>query len=122
MSRNPPRVVAFYTNNPAKLNAFKRKVEAQAKARIMENIRVPQQWADGFGTTVRRNGDVVIGSFRDIVDTERLVNSLQFKWIGLKLFVTSDVPYFDAVLYGYKKGYTNVPGRDFLNLSGEKLG
>lgn len=117
-----PRTVTFYSKDPRKLAAFKKKIEAQVKNRVFENIIQPRDWQAGFGVTLRRNGDIVIGDFRDIVDTSLLLSSVKFKWIGLSLFVTSDVPYFAAVLNGWQQGEKYARGRNFLNLTGEKLG
>jgi hypothetical protein len=120
-TQRQPRVVSFYSKNPRKLADFKKKIEAQVKNRI-ENIIQPRVWQAGFGKTLRRNGDIVIGDFRDIVDTSLLLSSVKFKWIGLSLFATSDIPYFAAVLNGWQQGESYARGRNFLNLKGEKLG
>jgi hypothetical protein len=126
-----PRIIKFSSKNPSKLNALKRKIEAQVKARITENITEARDWGS-FGRTVRRNGEIIYGGFRDIRDTDKLGNeesllaSISYKWKGLSLYVQSDNPYIEAVLTGWsrqgKGGAIVVPGRDFLDLSGEKLG
>jgi hypothetical protein len=55
-------------------------------------IETPRQWPSGFGTTHRRNGEVVVGSYRNIVDLGNLQASQkvevlsdgisQFTWDG----------------------------------------
>lgn len=39
----------------------------------------PRLWGHGFGVTHRRNGEVVVGRFRNIVDTGELRNSSEVR-------------------------------------------
>ncbi len=51
---------------------------------MTEVISEPRQWDYGFGTTYRRNGEVVEGSFRNIVDLANLKESQSMTREGLK--------------------------------------
>lgn len=47
-------------------------------------IVTPQQWAEGFGTTYRKSGEVVTGSFRNILDLANLEKSQNMTREGFK--------------------------------------
>lgn len=47
-------------------------------------IVTPQQWPEGFGTTYRRSGEVVTGSFRNILDLANLEKSQKMTREGFK--------------------------------------
>lgn len=49
---------------------------------LQKVITEPQQWGAGFGRTVRSDGSVVEGGFRNIVDTSELKNSQSDKRVG----------------------------------------
>lgn len=51
---------------------------------MIEVISEPRQWPDGFGVTHRRNGEVVIGSNRNIVDMGNLRRSQSMTREGYK--------------------------------------
>lgn len=51
---------------------------------IHDVIVTPQDWLEGFGVTRRRNGEVVVGSYRNIVDLGNLENSQEMTRNGLK--------------------------------------
>jgi hypothetical protein len=51
---------------------------------MLQTISEPYQWPDGFGVTHRRNGEVVVGSNRNIVDLGNLKNSQTMFRQGLK--------------------------------------
>jgi hypothetical protein len=44
---------------------------------LQATIQNPRQWDPGFGITYRKNGQVVYGSYRNIVDEGNLANSQQ---------------------------------------------
>jgi hypothetical protein len=43
--------------------------------KMQQVITEPRQWEAGFGITHRRNGEIVVGSFRNIVDLGNLKQS-----------------------------------------------
>lgn len=47
-----------------------------ANRQVIEEIR---DWPQGFGTTYRRNGEIVVGSTRNIVDTGELRDSQSYQ-------------------------------------------
>ena len=51
---------------------------------MVETISEPYQWPIGFGTTYRRSGEVVTGSYRNIVDLGNLKNSQSMTRQGYK--------------------------------------
>lgn len=73
-------------------HAFAAAVDAYDEANHRA-IREARDWGSGFGTTHRRNGEVVTGGRRNIVDLENLDQSqkvqpiapgrVQFSWDGL---------------------------------------
>lgn len=83
-----------------------------------EAIRVPRVWA-GFETSVtyRKNGEVIIGAYRDIVDDEDTANSQQmfqgdfittYSWGS-----TGDTP-VQLVYFGDRRYDTYFAGRDWV--------
>lgn len=44
-----------------------------------EVIETPRDWPSGFGTTYRQNGQIVVGSNRDIVDLGELRDSQSYQ-------------------------------------------
>lgn len=51
---------------------------------IQGTIIQPQQWPEGFGTTFRKSGEIVVGSFRNIVDLGNLQKSQNVTREGFK--------------------------------------
>jgi len=51
---------------------------------IQETIIQPQQWPEGFGTTFRKSGEIVVGSFRNILDLGNLQKSQNVTREGFK--------------------------------------
>lgn len=63
------------------LHAFDAATDAYDKAnrKVISDAR---DWGSGFGTTHRRNGEVVVGGYRNIVDLENLAQSQKVEPIG----------------------------------------
>lgn len=90
-----------------------------------EVISEPRNWGSGFGVTRRRNGETVIGGFRNIVDLGNLKDSqevtfpdkltAQFEWTGNE--ETPVVP----VYFGYRTKNGFVPSRPWVDVSVEEL-
>lgn len=124
---NKTRRVSAISSKPAYIRKLKTKIENQVEATITDAILNPSDWGEGWGTTLRRNGEVVTGGFRDIFDLGFLFISIGYEWRGMSLHITSDCPYIEAILTGFdytnaKGQTTTVPGRNFLDLKGVKLG
>lgn len=115
---NKTRVVTAVSQDPKYIKALKAKIENQVEAVVTNAILNPREWKGGWGRTLRRNGEVIDGSFRNIFDLGQLFISIEYKWYGMSLHIVSDCPYIEAVLYGTKK----TQGRNFLDLKGVKLG
>lgn len=54
------------------------------QAEMVDTISEPYQWPEGFGITYRRSGEVVEGSFRNIVDLGNLRRSQSMTRQGFK--------------------------------------
>ena len=83
---------------------------------IHEVIETPSQWDEGFGVTRRRNGEIVVGSYRNIVDLGNLDQSQEMTRDGLKTTWEWDgLGETPAVLVytGYTTKNGRVPGRQF---------
>ena len=83
---------------------------------IHEVIETPSQWNEGFGVTRRRNGEIVVGSYRNIVDLGNLDQSQEMIRDGLKTTWEWDgLGETPAVLVyaGYTTKNGRVPGRQF---------
>ena len=83
---------------------------------IHEVIETPSQWDEGFGVTRRRNGEIVVGSYRNIVDLGNLDQSQEMTREGLKTTWEWDgLGETPAVLVytGYTTKNGRVPGRQF---------
>jgi len=66
------------------INRISRSFEATVQRydeAMKEIIANPRQWGD-FGTTYRRNGEIIVGGFRNIVDLENLQNSQRFEMVN----------------------------------------
>lgn len=82
----------------------KRKREAirqKAEDQIYQNITKPQNWGNSFGVTRRKNGEIVYGGFRSIVDRGLFRDAIEVFWRGDDLVLSSDAPYFKYVVDGY---------------------
>jgi hypothetical protein len=124
---NKTRIIYFHSKDPKRIAAYKKKIESQVERAVSSKILNPETWAGSWGRTIRRNGDIVEGAFRNIYDEGNLWASLDFVWRGMTLVVTSDSPYIEAVLTGHeyitKSGsIAKVEGRNFLNLDNVKIG
>jgi hypothetical protein len=53
-----------------------KEIEAEITRIIKRTFRQRIAWSHAFGTTYRENGDVVVGSLRDIIDTGNLLRNL----------------------------------------------
>lgn len=83
---------------------------------IHEVIETPSQWDEGFGVTRRKNGEIVVGSYRNIVDLGNLDQSQEMTRDGLKTTWEWDgLGETPAVLVytGYTTKNGRVPGRQF---------
>lgn len=73
-------------NNTAQVKASLERAFAKTAVdyadRMQTVITDPRQWPAGFGTTHRRNGQTVVGSFRNIEDLGNLLRSQQFSVSG----------------------------------------
>lgn len=88
-------------------------------------ITEPRQWPDGFGTTRRRNGEVVVGSYRNIRDLANLQQSqdlqvsgtvARYEWDGRD--VTPPVLVHDG--FTHKSG-KRIPGRPWPEVARQEL-
>lgn len=85
-------------------------------------ITEPRDWGNGFGVTHRRNGEVVVGGYRNIKDLGNLKNSqqLQISESGKSAILSWDgngetppaLVYFG---HATKNGY--VPGRPWVKVA-----
>jgi hypothetical protein len=115
---NKTRIVSAISQDPKYIQALKTKIENQVEAAVTNMILNPREWKGGWARTLRRNGEVIDGSFRNIFDLGQLFISIEYKWRGMSLHIVSNCPYIEAVLYGTNQ----YPGRNFLDLKGVKLG
>lgn len=100
------------------LEKVKDSIRLQAEANIKDNFNRVQDWDNNFGTTKRRNGEVVIGNVRNTVDTGELRDSLSLYWDGNSLHATLDTRYDKYVLYGYvTRSGKLIEGRPILDLT-----
>ena len=100
----------------AKVKASTRtRLKKQADRTIQDNIEFDRIWSPGFGRTVRRNAEIVEGSFRDIDDLGKFGDPQNRKsfWKGNRFVVEWKVPYAVYVIEGYftSKG-RKIPGRN----------
>lgn len=83
---------------------------------ILETIVFPSQWDEGFGVTHRRNGEVVVGSYRNILDLGNLGESQNMTRKGYQTIWEWDgmgqTP-VTLVYTGYSTKNGRVPGRPF---------
>jgi hypothetical protein len=91
---------------------------------ILETIVFPSQWEPGFGITHRRNGEVVVGSYRNILDLGNLGESQNmtrqgyqtiWEWNGL-----GETP-ATLVYTGWSTANGRVPGRPFPDVGVAKV-
>jgi hypothetical protein len=62
----------------AKLRKITQKKLAEEVEKYIRNLlEMEIEWNTAFGTTYRKNGDVVIGSLRDTIDTGKLYDSVR---------------------------------------------
>jgi hypothetical protein len=91
---------------------------------ILETIVFPSQWEPGFGITHRRNGEVVIGSYRNILDLGNLGESQNMTREGYKTIWEWDglgeTP-ASLVYTGYVTTNGRVPGRPFPDVGVSKV-
>lgn len=66
------------------LSAAFQGVAEQYDRRLRMVIETPRQWEAGFGVTERKNGETVVGSYRNIVDLGSLRDSQRYLVSGLK--------------------------------------
>jgi hypothetical protein len=74
-----------------------------------------KDYGEGFGRTVRQNGEIVTGGTRNIYDTGELANSVVREDSNGKVTLRVTADHAAAVLYGHRTGDTFVPGRDYLS-------
>lgn len=104
--------------------AFAKTADAYG-AEIQQVIREPRDWGDGFGTTYRRNGEVVVGGFRNIVDEANLAGSQTLDVNGLTATYTWDgngitpaaIVHEGAVL----SNGTIIPARRFTEVAANQM-
>lgn len=100
------------------LEQIKDSLLLQAEAQIKDNFNRVQDWDNNFGTTKRRNGEVVRGNVRNTVDTGALRDSLRLYWDGDSLQATLDTRYDKYVIYGYvTRSGKVIEGRPVLDLT-----
>jgi hypothetical protein len=91
---------------------------------ILETIVFPSQWEQGFGITHRRNGEVVVGSYRNILDLGNLGESQNMTRDGYKTIWEWDglgeTP-ATLVYTGYSTASGRVPGRPFPDVGVSKV-
>lgn len=93
--------------------AFKQTAEAYDRAN-KEVIQQPRDWGSGFGVTKRRNGEVVIGGYRNIVDLGNLKDgqTLSFtKPLTATYEWQSNETPVSLVYWGYRTKNGFVPSR-----------
>lgn len=73
------KVVSYRQDIIDKFKAAYRACEAGYDAATRQVIEEARDWPEGFGTTYRRNGQVVTGSYRDIVDLGELRDSQNYQ-------------------------------------------
>jgi hypothetical protein len=97
----------FPVSSPTK-NVLETRALQQLKAIISE----PRTWNTNFGKTVRRNGEIVEGQYRNILDrgkwsvegsggTDSLIAGLNLRWVGNELWAYYDAPHSGAVIDGF---------------------
>ena len=79
----------------------------------------PLQWDQGFGTTRRLNGEIVSGSFRNIVDLGDLRDSQKLTKLSPDAFsLTWTSDYAKYVYFGFITSAGNfVPGRPWASVA-----
>jgi len=83
------------------LRRRKEKIRSKVENNIYQNITKPQNWGNSFGKTRRKNGQIIEGGFRDIVDQGVFRDSFDVFWRGNDLVFTSTAPHFRYVVDGY---------------------
>lgn len=80
-----------------------------------------KDYGEGFGRTVRQNGEIVSGGTRNIYDTGELASSVVREGSYGKVVLKVTADHAAAVLYGHRTGDTFVPGRDYLSPTVEEF-
>jgi hypothetical protein len=115
--------------------SYKRQIQAKAKDafgktsqsfdQVLKNtITIPRNW-DGFenSRTVRANGDVVVGAFRNIFDLGNLYSSQTTQINNGTMYVSwssSETPVL-SVFFGHRTATGYVPGRDWIQAALEEF-
>ncbi len=94
------------------LKAFEKTVYAIAReeTRTIEEIN---DWGSGFGVTHRKNGEVVVGGNRNIVDTGELRGSLEVNVNGTEATISWEADHAAKVFFGEHR----IPGRDWHSIT-----
>lgn len=84
-------------------------------------ITEPRQWPPGFGVTQRRSGEVVSGSFRNIVDLGNLLNSQKLTFNNRSARLEWDGNNVTPVVKQYTGWQTEsgkyIPGRPWVEIA-----
>lgn len=88
------------------------------KQELDDVISNPRYWGQGFGTTRRKNGEIVSGGFRNIVDTQELKNSQSDSRTG-KLEHTFEWDAGHATIV--HEGTRNMPPRPWTRVAAQNL-
>lgn len=103
--------------------SFKSTVKAYSN-KNQEIFEEPRQWGQ-FGITHRRNGEIVVGGFRNIKDLGNLKNSQNLEFLNdyeaqLSWDGNGETPP-TLVFYGYRTKNSFVPGRPWTNVALEEM-
>ena len=106
--------------NKAISSAFQ-KVASDFADKNAEIISEPRQWGDGFGTTHRKNGEVVSGGNRNIVDLANLKDSQKLTYpdalkASLEWDGGGETP-VSSVYFGYSTKSGRIPGRPWVEVA-----
>jgi hypothetical protein len=85
-------------------------------------IRQPRNWPTGFGTTYRENGEVVVGSNRNIFDTGELDNSQSIEHFPRGSRHSWSAPHSIVVHEGATlRNGTRIPARRFTYQAAQEV-
>jgi hypothetical protein len=92
----------------------------EANREVIETVR---DWPQGFGTTYRRNGQIVVGSTRDIVDTGELRDSQSYQRVDeYRTEYSWSADHALLVHEGYTtKTGKRIPARRWTEVAAEEL-
>ena len=106
------------------LSKLSKKFDTAVAAYGVENQNVfnnSRKWPSGFGTTRRRNKEIVVGSNRNIVDLGLLRDSQRIKKLNDDQYRLSwNTPYGSFVYFGFvTKSGRVIPGRPWAKVAVE---